>query len=66
MSYGQGAYITGGCDDQGNYYRRVLFFKDYESYEIVNDMIMNRGNHCSVFVKRLNALYVMGGNKGGM
>ena len=62
---GKGVYLTGGSDEYGNYYRRVLLFKDYESYEIVSDMIHPRGNHCSVYVKKRNQIYVFGGSQGG-
>lgn len=65
LTDGRGAYVTGGSDELGNYYRRVLYFKDYESYEIVADMIRNRGNHCSAYIKKRNVLFVFGGNAGG-
>ena len=57
--------MSGGCDEYNNFYRRVLFYKKYEKYEIVASMIRNRSFHASVYHKKRNEIYVIGGNQGG-
>lgn len=65
LDQGKGVYLTGGSDEYDNFYRRVLYFKDYESFEIVSDMIHPRGNHCSVYIKKRHQIFVFGGSQGG-
>ena len=62
---GLGAYLTGGTDELDNCYRRALFFEKYERFKIVASMIRNRAFHCSVYLKKRNEIYVIGGNQGG-
>jgi hypothetical protein len=57
--------LTGGCDEFNNFYRRVLLFEKYEKYKITASMIRNRSLHTSIFCKRRNELYTIGGNQGG-
>ena len=62
---GLGAYLTGGSDELDNCYRRALLFQKYERFKIVASMIRNRAFHCSVYLKKRNEVYAIGGNQGG-
>ena len=62
MPDGQGNYLTGGCDEYNNFYRRALFYKKYEKFDIVASMIRNRSFHASVYHKKRHEIYVIGGN----
>ena len=57
--------MSGGCDEFNNFYRRVLLFEKYEKYKITASMIRNRSLHTSIYCKRRNELYTIGGNQGG-
>ena len=60
----KGAFITGGCDIEDYFHKRVLFFEEYERFKISPSMVRQRAYHCAAYCHKRMEVYVFGGSQG--